>query len=216
MPPAEADLGAARQRRACSAAEPAGSGAVGGLPLRGRRAAPSWPRELSPPSAFPGLSQSCGLSAQTACVTRVKLPRDGKRRRLGQRFCRILMISPRCIYRISPGSGLVSDSGGLALAGTPSLHAAQGALCQPSSSGFAFRAPVLASRDHPRQGDPSRLQSVPADHGAHSTFTTSSAPSHPPPALSAAGSSPPLVSATGVQAALSYCSLLRLSLLSGT
>ena len=56
LPPAEADLRAAGQRRACSAAEPAGSGAVGGLPLRGRRAAPSWPREFSPPSALPGLS----------------------------------------------------------------------------------------------------------------------------------------------------------------
>ena len=96
--------------------------------------------------------------------------------------------------------------------------------CMQPRVRFASRLPLAllsghpswASRDQPRQGDPSRLQSVAADHGAHSYFTKSSAPSHPPPALSAADSSPPpLVFATGVQAALSYFSLLRLSLLSG-
>ena len=82
------------------------------------------------------------LSTLTSWITRVKFQRDGKRRTLGQQFCLILMINPRA--HGMDLSQFWSDfwQGTLYPCGD-APHAPQGVLCQLSTSGFAFRVPVL-------------------------------------------------------------------------
>lgn len=209
------NLQAAWQRCVCSAADPAGSGGCGRSPSAW---SPSCP--VSGPGNVPTFRFTWSLSALRSLGSDILCySGETSERREEEEPRSAALPHPHDQHQmhrtISLGSGLGSDSGGLPSLGPPPSMQPRVRFAHRLPLALLSGPPSWAPRDYPRQGDPSRFQSVPADHSAHSYFTKSSAPSYPPPALSAADSSPPLVFATGVKAALSYFSLLRLSLLSG-
>lgn len=137
-----------------------GPGSVGDLPLLGRWAALSLaPGEFSPPSPLPGLfaappqggSPSC--SDNLICHGRMPLHSDvlyysgeiSERQEKEETRSGVPSHPHDQPQRASSGSLSVLvwflTGNALPLLGTP--HAPQGALCQPSSSGFAFRVPIL-------------------------------------------------------------------------
>lgn len=212
---------------------------LGDLPLLGRPAAlPLAPGEFSPPSAFPGLSQSCGPAAPpqrgspSCCDNRIshgRMPLHSD----------VLYYSGEISERQEKEetrSGVPShphDEPQRASSGSPSVLVwfLTGKLCpcwEPPMHPrvrFVNRLPLAllsgypswAFCNYPWQGDLSRLQSVPADHKwpliFHLKFGSFLTPP-PTPAYDGFQSSSSCI-CNWDKAALSYFSVGRLSLLSG-